>query len=242
MVASREMRAIRELSLAAPLVLAGAAIFFGGGPGNSSLMWLGGGALLIGLLLLATARGARRAARAAAPRRPRGLARAVDLVVAAARPLVGLRRPRPRLPPFRGARALARHADARACERSLHPARSSRGLVARGQGAAGRARLWTARARAAERSRGPVEPARRARRVRAAACALAAAPRRNAACLRLDRRASADVLARRDPDRCGRGRRVVRARRTSARRAPRRSWLQACRLVSSRRSRSYCPG
>ena len=54
MVASREMRAIRELSLAAPLALAGVAIFFGGGPGNGSIMWLGGGALLIMLLLLAT--------------------------------------------------------------------------------------------------------------------------------------------------------------------------------------------
>jgi O-antigen ligase len=54
MVASREMRAIRELSVAAPLALVGAAIFFGGGPGDGSIMWLGGGALLIGLLLLAT--------------------------------------------------------------------------------------------------------------------------------------------------------------------------------------------
>src|SRR4029077_7639830 len=54
MVASREMRAIRELSVAAPLALAGAAIFFGGGPGDGSIMWLGGGALLIGLFLLAT--------------------------------------------------------------------------------------------------------------------------------------------------------------------------------------------
>ncbi len=53
MVASREMRAIRELSLAAPLVLVGLATFFGGGPGNTSLMWLGGGALLIMLVLLA---------------------------------------------------------------------------------------------------------------------------------------------------------------------------------------------
>jgi hypothetical protein len=52
MVASREMRAIRELPLAAPLALAALAVFFGGGPGESSLMWLGGGALLVGVVLL----------------------------------------------------------------------------------------------------------------------------------------------------------------------------------------------
>ena len=54
MVASLEMRAIRELPLVAPLALAGLAVFFGGGPGNGSIMWLGGGALLIILALLAT--------------------------------------------------------------------------------------------------------------------------------------------------------------------------------------------
>ena len=54
MVASREMRAIRELPLVAPLALAGLAIFFGGGPGNASIMWFGGAALLILLVLLAT--------------------------------------------------------------------------------------------------------------------------------------------------------------------------------------------
>jgi O-Antigen ligase len=46
MVASLEMRAIRELPLAASLALAAAAVFFGGGPGYGSLPWLGGGALL----------------------------------------------------------------------------------------------------------------------------------------------------------------------------------------------------
>jgi len=45
MVASREMRATRELPLAASLVLAAGALFFAGGPGDSSLLWLGGGAL-----------------------------------------------------------------------------------------------------------------------------------------------------------------------------------------------------
>ena len=57
MVASPEMRAIRELPLAAPLALAGLAVFFGGGVGNGSIMWLGGGALLT-LLALLLARGA----------------------------------------------------------------------------------------------------------------------------------------------------------------------------------------
>jgi hypothetical protein len=52
MVASREMRAIRELPLAAPLALAALAVFFGGGPGEGSLMWLGGGALLVAIVLL----------------------------------------------------------------------------------------------------------------------------------------------------------------------------------------------
>jgi O-antigen ligase len=54
MVASPEMRAIRELPLAAPLLLVGLALFFGGGPGDGSLFWLGGGALLALLALLAT--------------------------------------------------------------------------------------------------------------------------------------------------------------------------------------------
>ena len=46
MVASRRMRAIRELPLAASLLLTGAALFFGGGALDGSLPWLGGGALL----------------------------------------------------------------------------------------------------------------------------------------------------------------------------------------------------
>src|SRR5689334_6930686 len=57
MVASPPMRAIRELPLAASLVLAGLALFFGGGPTDGSVPWLGGGALLAILVLLA-ARGA----------------------------------------------------------------------------------------------------------------------------------------------------------------------------------------
>ena len=67
--------------------------------------------------------------RAAAARRARRLARALDLVVVAARPLVGLRRPGARLPPLRGARAVARPANARARERrsASCSARSSSG-------------------------------------------------------------------------------------------------------------------
>jgi hypothetical protein len=48
------MRAIRELPLAAPLLLAGLALFFGGGPSDSSIFWLGGLALVSVLVLLAT--------------------------------------------------------------------------------------------------------------------------------------------------------------------------------------------
>ena len=48
------MRAIRELPLAASLLLVGVALFFGGGPGSGSLPWLGGGALLAVVVLIAT--------------------------------------------------------------------------------------------------------------------------------------------------------------------------------------------
>ena len=47
------MRAIRELPLAASLVLVGAALFFGGAAQNGSLPWLGGGALLLVVAFLA---------------------------------------------------------------------------------------------------------------------------------------------------------------------------------------------
>src|SRR5579871_968996 len=40
------MRAVRELSLAAPLLVVGLALFFGGGPADGSVSWLGGLALL----------------------------------------------------------------------------------------------------------------------------------------------------------------------------------------------------
>jgi O-antigen ligase len=48
------MRAIRELPLAASLLLVGLALFFGGGPGSGSLAWLGGAALLLVVALIAT--------------------------------------------------------------------------------------------------------------------------------------------------------------------------------------------
>jgi O-antigen ligase len=50
------MRAVRDLPLAAPLVLAGLAVFFGGGPLDGPVAWLGAGALAT-LLLLAATRG-----------------------------------------------------------------------------------------------------------------------------------------------------------------------------------------
>src|SRR5713101_6351532 len=48
------MRAIRELPLAASLLLVGLALLVGGGPGSGSLPWLGGGALLAIVVLIAT--------------------------------------------------------------------------------------------------------------------------------------------------------------------------------------------
>jgi hypothetical protein len=50
------MRAVRDLPLAAPLALAGLAVFFGGGPLDGSVVWLGGGALAA-IVLLAVTRG-----------------------------------------------------------------------------------------------------------------------------------------------------------------------------------------
>jgi hypothetical protein len=47
------MRAIRELPLAAALLLVAGALFFGGGPGSASLPWLGGGALLASVICVA---------------------------------------------------------------------------------------------------------------------------------------------------------------------------------------------
>ena len=60
------MRAIREPSFAASLLLAGGALFFGGGPADGSLLWLGAGALAIVLWTLAV-RGAPAGALALVP-------------------------------------------------------------------------------------------------------------------------------------------------------------------------------
>jgi hypothetical protein len=60
------MRAIRELPLAASLLLAGAALFFGRGPGAGSLPWLGGAALAA-IVALAAVRGLPAGWRALAP-------------------------------------------------------------------------------------------------------------------------------------------------------------------------------
>ena len=48
------MRAIRELPLAASLLLVGLALFFGEGPRYGSLAWLGGGVLAVIVVLIAT--------------------------------------------------------------------------------------------------------------------------------------------------------------------------------------------
>src|SRR5882672_5872435 len=109
MVASPEMRAIRELPLAASLLLVGLALFFGGGPRYGSLPWLGGGALLAIVVLIIT-RGL------PAPRAARGagwMACALDLLVCGPRSLVGLREPHACLSPVCRAGALARRPDAR---------------------------------------------------------------------------------------------------------------------------------
>ncbi len=65
------MRAIRELPVAAPLLLVALAVFFGGGPGDGSVVWLAGGALLA-LLVLGATRGV-----------PGGFARLAPLVLLA---------------------------------------------------------------------------------------------------------------------------------------------------------------
>jgi hypothetical protein len=54
MVASPEMRPIREPALSASLILIGCALFFGGGPSYGATPWLGAGALIVIVVLLAT--------------------------------------------------------------------------------------------------------------------------------------------------------------------------------------------
>lgn len=66
MVASPEMRAIRDLPLAVSLALTAFAVFFGGGPGDGSLPWIGGGALLA-LVVAGATQGVPRGSRALVP-------------------------------------------------------------------------------------------------------------------------------------------------------------------------------
>src|SRR5579884_932117 len=54
MVASPTIPAIRELPVAAPLLLVALALFFGGGPSDGSIFWVGTGAVVALLVLLAT--------------------------------------------------------------------------------------------------------------------------------------------------------------------------------------------
>jgi O-antigen ligase/polysaccharide polymerase Wzy-like membrane protein len=49
------MRLIRDLQVAAPLLLVGLALFFGGGPSDGSIFWLGAAAAVAIVVLLATA-------------------------------------------------------------------------------------------------------------------------------------------------------------------------------------------
>src|SRR3954447_11900265 len=94
------MRAIRELPLAASLLLIGLGLFFGGGPRYGALPWLGGGALLAIVVLLAIGGAPSRLASADAPRGSGRVARALDLLVGAPRSLLGLREPHIRLSPL----------------------------------------------------------------------------------------------------------------------------------------------
>ena len=184
------MRAIRELPLAASLLLVGLALFFGGGPGSGSLPWLGGAALLVIVVLVAT-RGV-----------PAGWQRLVPLAALTAwlalsiswsalpdrswdyanRTLVYL------LLAVLGLWLAARTRALALGLMALFGAGAR--LVAAREGAAGRLRLRPARGGAAARAGRPLEPARARRRLRAAARALAPPARGRAARVRGDRRAA----------------------------------------------------
>jgi hypothetical protein len=94
------MRAIREPSLAASLVLVGAALFFGGGPSDSSLPWLAAGALVILLWTLAV-RGV-----------PAGAPALLPLAALVAWLALSISWSWPRLPPRSSGRTLRRDAAA----------------------------------------------------------------------------------------------------------------------------------
>ena len=141
------MPAIRELPLAASLLVIGAALFFGGGASSGSLPWLGAAVLIALLALAGDARRARRLAGGRAARAPRPLARADDLVVRAARTLLGVREPRAALHALRRARALARSAQAGARARADGAPRRGRRLVAPRQGRCRRSTTTTGASR-----------------------------------------------------------------------------------------------
>ena len=235
------MPAIRELPLAASLLVIGVALFFGGGASSGSLPWLGARAPDRAARPPRDARRPRRLAGGRAARAPRPLARAD-------------RSPGPRCPHAPGSTRTAR------CSTRSSPRSGSGSLRRRRELALGLMALlgavvvWSLLGkvvpplyddygprRAAPRTGRPLEPARPARRLRARARALAQAARGDAPRLRLARRARAHLLARRARDGRLRRRRVARARRTSGSRA-RRPWSQRrCRPPSWSGSPSCCP-
>src|SRR5205085_11100029 len=123
-----------------------------------------------------------------------GVARALDLLVCAAGPLMGLRESRARLSPVRRARALACGPDARGGARADGAARRGRRLVAPRQGAAVRLRLRLAGGGTVARADRPLEPARARARFRLSARAVAPPPGGGAPRVRGDRRRPAGLL------------------------------------------------
>ena len=146
------MPVIRDLPLAASLLLVGLALFVGGGGEDGSLWWLGGGAA-VAVVVLAAARhplgAGSRAARTPPPgSRPRSRGRGCPTAP-------GTTRPRARLPAVCAARALAlaSEMDAPARDRARRAARRGGLLGAAREGAATRVRLRIA---GVARLRGPV--------------------------------------------------------------------------------------
>ncbi len=195
MVASPAMRAIRDLPLAASLVLVAYALFFGGGAGDRSLLWLGAGAIAAVVASMCLI-GAPAGLRVLVPFAALTAWLAVSIIWSTLpdRSWVYANRV-VRLPAARAARALAGPADARARARPRGAARRARGVDAPRQGRPRRLRLRAAGRDAPARPGGAVEPARAARRLRAAARTLAEGPRRDAARLPLDRHARTHRLA-----------------------------------------------
>ena len=121
MLPSRRMRATRELRspLVPALALTGAALFFGGGPGTLELPWLGAAALLLVAGPVRDAEPAGAGSSRSSRSRARRLVRGLDRLVDRARPQLGLREPRARLPRLRARRRLRRRPAAAARSRPL---------------------------------------------------------------------------------------------------------------------------